>query len=311
MNKAKVIYNIKITSIIILLISLSAFNSLFGQLKLVLKNDNELNNRFLNYKKLGVTKCIVQSFDFEDHQRTDNFEIIEETTIDYAENVMTVKKFEPVKSLEIYRFNEDNKISESIFMKDTVVTSKIVCKYNKGYKQFEEYYLGNDYSFTIEYKYDEYGRVNKQHTYDKDKNVVSTSLIFYDDEGNLIREEKTDIDGYFQTIYEYKYINRNVVEEAILYPTLKTETRTVYKYDGLNRLIQITEFSSTGAVYQITKLKYDDKNQIIEEERFDKNNNILSRTNYSYTKDGLLSEKSLDDFEETLEYFYKYVYEFK
>ncbi|MGB9696875.1 MAG: hypothetical protein ACP5P3_06330 [Ignavibacteria bacterium] len=284
---------------------------MFAQVKLVLKNEEELNNRFLSYKKLGVLKYIVQSFDFEDHKRTDSFEIIEETTIDYSENVMTVRKFEPIKSVEIYKFNEDNKISESIFMKDTVVTSKIICKYYKGLKQFEEYYLGNDYSFTIEYKYDEYGRINKQHTYDKDQNVVSTSLLYYDEDGNLIREEKTDVDNYFQTIYEYQYINHNLVEETVLYPSLKTSNRTVYKYDGLNRLIQVTEFSSEGFIYQIKKLKYDNENHVIEEEQFDRNDNILSRTNYSYTKDGLLSEKFFDDFEEMLEYFYKYIYEFK
>lgn len=282
-----------------------------AQVKLVLKNEKELNDRFINYKKLGVSKCIIQSFDFEDHKRTDSFEVIEETTIDYLENVMTIRKFEPVKSLEIYKFNEDNKISESIFMKDTVVTSKIICKYYKGLKQFEEYYLGNDYSFTIEYKYDEYGRINKQHTYDKDQNVVSTSLLYYDDDGNLIKEDKTDVDGYFQTIYEYQYINRNLVEESVFYPSLKTGTKTVYKYDGLNRLIQVTEFSSAGSIYQITKLKYDDKNLLVEEERFDKSDNILSRTNYSYTKDGLPAEKFFDDFEEMLEYYYRYIYEFK
>lgn len=307
----KKICHFKLIGIFVLFIYLLTLNSIFAQVKLVLKNEEELNNRFVKFKKLGVSKYVVQSFDFEDHKRTDSFEIIEEATIDYSENVMTIRKLEPVRSSEIYRFNEDNKVVESIFMNDTVITSKIICKYNKGLKQFEEYYLGNDYSFSIEYKYDDYGRIIKQHTYDKDQNVVSTSLLFYDDKGNLIREEKTDVDGYFQTIYEYQYINRNLVEENVFYPSLKTGTKTVYKYDELNRLIQITEFSSTGPIYQITKLKYDDENRVTEEERFDNNNNILSRTNYSYTKDGLLSEKYLDDFEEMLEYFYKYIYEFK
>lgn len=311
MLKGKKICHFKLIGIFILFIYLLALNSIFAQVKLVLKNEEELNNRFVKFKKLGVSKYVVQSFDFEDHKRTDSFEIIEEATLDYSENVMTIRKLEPVRGSEIYRFNGDDKVIESIFMNDTVITSKIICKYNKGLKQFEEYYLGNDYSFSIEYKYDDYGRIIKQHTYDKDQNVVSTSLLFYDEEGNLIREEKTDVDGYFQTIYEYQYINRNLVEETVFYPSLKTGTRTVYKYDELNRLTQITEFSSTGSIYQITKLKYDDENRIIEEERFDNNNNILSRTNYSYTKDGLLSEKYLDDFEEMLEYFYKYIYEFK
>lgn len=316
--RGKEIYNFKLIQIIVLLLSLLAFDTLFAQIKLVLKNEKELNDRFRKYKELGVSKYIVQSFDFEEHKLTDNFEIVEETIINYAENTMTVKKLGSLSSVEIYKFNEDDKISESIFIKDTTITSKIICKYYKGLKQSEEYYLGNDYSFTIEYKYDEYGRIIKQHTYDKEQNVVSTSLLYYDDEGNLIKEDKTDADGYFRTIYEYQYINGNLVEENVSYPSLKTAAKTVYKYDELNRLIQITEFSSVGFVYHVTKLKYDEESRImeeehhiIEEEHFDKDNSILLRTTYSYTKDGLLSEKFVDDFAEMFEYFYKYVYEFK
>ena len=147
----------------------------------------------------------------------------------------------------------------------------------RGYRDVDRYlarfsyqpevvlHQGNDYASTSRYRYDEYGRAVESCSFSSSSDTLRYHWYFYDEMGNLIREEECP-KKYFPSNSEWYY-----------------SAKTKYTYDANGNVI-LAEYPGG----YVRSAEYDDKGNLIHSRYFSALESDFSDTTYTYDEDGKL-----------------------
>lgn len=138
------------------------------------------------------------------------------------------------------------------------------------------------------YTYDENGNLLTEQKYDNGKET-SRTIYTYDENGNLLTEQDFNKDKEVnRTVYTYDGNGNPLTKQA--FRNDKETSRTVYTYDALNHLVQKANVSDKTILSEYT---YNDSGELIQEIDYNVTSNDYSTHNYKYSQNGDLMHKSV------------------
>ncbi|MBP5554255.1 MAG: hypothetical protein J6X94_05215 [Lachnospiraceae bacterium] len=204
---------------------------------------------------------------------------------------------------ESVRDYRDNPLSEAEYDKNGNLTSETIYEFGKirshtefdenGSPVFKEAYYGDTY-YTVEYEYDESGKLYKEKETDHDE---SGSVTFryedlYDPDGNMIQRTIFGADGIARIVSRTEIIkegNTTTLEEYGESGALRY--RTVLDHDDAGNVIsQISYDVSDGSILSSEEYSYDEKGRVIEYIYTFRDRTV---TEYEYSDEGYLFKETI------------------
>lgn len=174
-----------------------------------------------------------------------------------------------VFSKTVFVYNETAKnIEKNIFsMPGDNMFSKTIFKYDNSGNLLKQLSYSNDgkYLDTIQYLYDDKGRLSKEERCDSSGGVLSTVKI-YDEAGVLTCEEYYEDDILQEKLFYQYDQDGNVIETKSHENTDENwSEKNVSRYDQNGRLIEKASYNATDGLYLKTTYKYDEFGNLTEE----------------------------------------------
>ena len=177
---------------------------------------------------------------------------IDKSFADGSESVITHKRSEDKRNLEITTLDEDGELEEKeiyLFDKNDKMLEKEVYDYNN---KLQEKYVN---------EYDEKGNLIKQTEYGKGGEFILESELTYDDEGNVIRQISYNRKRQITHKLLFTYDEKNRVVKQQFGNSYIIET--IYNDEDNSRTER--KIGANGIEEDETKSKYDENGNILEE----------------------------------------------
>ncbi len=150
-----------------------------------------------------------------------------------------------------------------------------------------------------------FGKIEKGEKIDYD---LGNFQIKYNDKGNIIEENRYNLDGSLdeKSTYQYKYDTKgNKIEKNEYNSDGSLSYKKVYKYDSKGNLIEGNDYYSNGKLDK--NYKYDTKGNIIEENNYIYDGSLVKKYTYKYDNKGNRIESNEYDSDGILNIKYIYI----
>lgn len=135
-----------------------------------------------------------------------------------------------------------------------------------------------------------------------DSSGMITTLVFFNDQGNLVREEYIDYDGSNLSINEYKYYPSQLIKSRTI-SDFQSQTITYYSYEYNLHDEQIKyfyfQFAPDDNFYYIANKVYNSTGQL-SKETFVRDSNIIAERRLFYDVTGRLIQEYVINSESTI-----------
>ena len=160
---------------------------------------------------------------------------------------------EGVKSLIINKYIKNNNTERLFFSNENKLTGKAVYKYDKNNNLIEliSYEKDGKINYKEFYKYNSKNEIIETKTYNEDGEIDEYS-IYLKPEQNKTEIQSLDKNRELKSKYTSITNSKNLVTETIYFNDNK-ETRTVYKYDENDFLIESLEYDNNKEPKLLTK----------------------------------------------------------
>jgi len=198
-------------------------------------------------------------------------QIVTETGFNGVENYKT-----------IYKYDNQGRLAEVIYYVDNKLDEKRTFAYFKNSSELSVLDATLQLSYKIQYVYNEQGKIIREEKTDNSGFVSKRVLYTYDSRGNLLSEEK--------------YMNGKFAQ------------KTTHVYDQAGRLIEVYIETSPSEKFLAKQYVYDAKGLLVEEKYRNSPSKEFSKNVYTYMDNGIC--KSVDSYyasyNEKIMYVYNY-----
>ncbi len=141
----------------------------------------------------------------------------------------------------------------------------------------------------IQYKYDTSRNLSSETYTDSNANVVWTTKIEYQNDGNIKQDSEYDASGNLISRIIYKY-NANKITENYYNGDGLLLSRRIKTVNENNKPLEIVQYFGDGTLCLRQEFSYLENSKISSVEEYDEHNNIREKTLYKYDANGNLAE---------------------
>ncbi|HNY12639.1 MAG TPA: RHS repeat protein [Candidatus Wallbacteria bacterium] len=225
------------------------------------ENGDKTEERRISYDSKAKAEVITDIYNYSYN------EIRNVTGENHSQLNAATNSYEIV-SKQIYKYNEKNKLIETLNYDSEGFIGSITRSYDKN--QFE-----------IE-----------KNEFNKEKQMILKTLFKYDENGN-----KTDMDEYnvtngkvcLKTNTKYDKLGNETTVTACCGETI--DTVTTYSYDIAGNITESVKTDSKGKIIEKKSFEYDDVKNLTGETQTDSNNQTVYKANYKYNEKNKLTEE--------------------
>jgi len=155
--------------------------------------------------------------------------------------------------------------------------------------------------FLYENIYDDNGVFIKETCKGK-KGVLSSAIMGYDENGNIISEKGIKPDGTttFVNTFEYKEFGHVIEETRSTKPNGKIDFKIVSKLDDKYNIVENQVYNSKGLLDNKSTYNHDEKGRVIERREYYTGDILERLSTYQYDTDGNMVERKTIDADDTL-----------
>jgi len=280
------------------------------QFKVISESDLQIRKTMENYIEKNINAVNTYRYDIDSGVVGTEAEKISSVVLDLNKKTYTEYTYYPNYSKSVMVFDNNNNITDiSIYYQDNSLTSRVITNYeSKNEQKNKIYYFGNSMTFKVENKYSS-EKIVRQDYVDSLGKIISYGKIFYDNSGNLIEEDKYNMNDSLDIVYQYSYDNSgNCIEEIVNYPSADYTSKSMFKYDNRRNKVESVMYGIGGKMTLKNRYKYSESGLLIEETSYSLDDKLTAKNEYRYDENGNKTEWKYTDLVEDFEYLYKYVY---
>jgi hypothetical protein len=302
--------NFKYLPVILLIFIWSTY--IFPQEKIIEDANRGIKKNIENLFNLGIKSSLTYRYDVDEGIVDTTAELVSETTLDRDNNRLTEINYFPSYSKTVNTFDENkNIVNIAMFYENSSQMSKVMTEYNlNGNIKEKIYYFGDNFTFRVNYKYDNKNNINRLMYYDSSDNVLNYSVLSCDKNGNIESENKYNQYDSLEIKYSYEYdAQNNCLKEITAIPNATIFNIKEFVYDKNGNLTEEYENQVNGKEIEKKIIyKYNKSNLLEEETHLKANNDVLIKIVYNYDRQGKRTGWTFKDFVEKIEYLHKINY---
>lgn len=187
-------------------------------------------------------------------------------------------------------YDESGKVlEETSYLTNGTVEHKSVFKYNSDGNMIEEHIYGEDNEFEEKrsYLYNSDGNIVCEYFYYLDETFDTINYV-YDDKGKLLEKNTVDSDNDPEGKEIYEYIDDLPIKHTHYDVDGIVLNETSYKHDETKQLIEITKNNIIEETFSRTEIDYNEKGSRVETRVFNADDQLISRDIFEEDDKGLV-----------------------